>query len=348
MKTIIASILVLGTLLSGCATDKSVWRKASSENLHGSYSEYLKEYPDGTHVTEARAAIERIQWEAARSANNYESYHEYLLAYPNGRYADEARVDAENAFWRLTESSTSIDVEKTIQAYEAYLQKYPKGNFAHEARRNIDDLAWGRATYADDRNAYESYVGRFPEGAHTDEARARIELIVWTVAEADGHYVSLYETYNAYYPNGKYARENSDVLAFALAEKDGSVASFQDYLSRFPSGRFAVRAKHNVELLTAGLPRQIPKITARSAKAVRNWCFRDGEEDATGSGIHGRLSVAHSLSRQEGQDGVRLPNGRRGDTFRSGRRRYRFPKDEELWPRSGGSPMECCSDGCVD
>jgi hypothetical protein len=56
------------------------------------FEEFLTKHPDGTLRVEAANRIEYLKWEAARTGNDTAAARAYLREYPAGRYVEQARA----------------------------------------------------------------------------------------------------------------------------------------------------------------------------------------------------------------------------------------------------------------
>ena len=94
------------------AADDAAYAEAQQADTAAAYAEYLRAYPTGQHVQEARdresarRAEQRVQADDAAYARAVEAdtaaaYGEYLAAYPQGRHAAEARERQARLQWRV-------------------------------------------------------------------------------------------------------------------------------------------------------------------------------------------------------------------------------------------------------
>ncbi|MHC1777590.1 MAG: SUMF1/EgtB/PvdO family nonheme iron enzyme [Lentimicrobium sp.] len=97
--------------------------------------------------TEASAADERA-WNVAKSTNTKTSYEKYIRDYPMGRYVIDARKKIKEEETRLSEANQQSDQNawntatntNTKSAYEKYLREYPNGRYVSDALRRMDEL----------------------------------------------------------------------------------------------------------------------------------------------------------------------------------------------------------------
>ncbi len=114
--------------------DDRAWAKASLANAAEAFDGYLRDYPRGSHATEARQAIDDCGWREACRANTLPAFKAYLREHPRGSHAKEAGQAADA--WQWVEAQRG----NTISAFQAYLEANPEGRFAAEARARIETL----------------------------------------------------------------------------------------------------------------------------------------------------------------------------------------------------------------
>jgi hypothetical protein len=96
LTRILVPLLVLATiLLAGCGTTERDWKVAKDVNTAPGYADFLAKHPQGSHVDEARAAIDEIDWTSIKTKNTSAGYNKYLLTYPAGRHTSEAKAAIE-------------------------------------------------------------------------------------------------------------------------------------------------------------------------------------------------------------------------------------------------------------
>ena len=116
--------------------DDTAYAQAQRVDTAAAYADYLRAYPTGQHVQEARTRQTALQ-EAARQAQE---------AARRAQADDAAYAEAEQA--------------DTAEAYGAYLAAYPQGRHAAEARRRQQQRQWRAGqTFRDELR----FWGRGPE-----------------------------------------------------------------------------------------------------------------------------------------------------------------------------------------
>ncbi len=87
--------------------EETAWNKAKSANTKAFYEQYLRDYPQGKYVSDARSKITEIKgneaeinrqqtdqnaWNSAKNSNTKASYQKYLNDYPKGKFVSDARI----------------------------------------------------------------------------------------------------------------------------------------------------------------------------------------------------------------------------------------------------------------
>ena len=128
------------------AADDTAYAEAQRADTAAAYGEYLRAYPTGQHIQEARvrqAAAETREQEAraddaayatVESQNTTEGYEEYLRSYPSGRHVDVARA----AQQRLREQDPR---QRILVQVNAQMVRVPGGTFTMGCTREQTDCA---------------------------------------------------------------------------------------------------------------------------------------------------------------------------------------------------------------
>ena len=159
-----------------------VWNKLKSKNTSEAYKQYLKEYPNGIYINEAKKlciiAEDNEAWQKAQKKNTSKSYKEYIDKYPNGQYIKEANVKyqecLDNEAWQKAQK------ENTQKAYEEYLKEFKDGIHKNEAQDKInyfiaDEEAWQKAKNEDSVKSYKKYIEKFSDGKYNQLAHLMVE-----------------------------------------------------------------------------------------------------------------------------------------------------------------------------
>ncbi len=200
------------------------------------------------------AQIEDELWDAIKNSERASEFEEYLKGYPKGRYVIQARIklkasrsepkpDSRPPKAELVQSPRKDDSETDVwnmvmksnarEDYLAYASQYPRGKYLSLAKARLkkldDDLAaanlqkeqdaWQAAEKDDSEAGYQNYIGQFPNGRYLALAKARAARLQQDVG----------------------AKQERD-----LWEKVGqakTVASINAYLEKYPNGKYASNAR---------------------------------------------------------------------------------------------------------
>ena len=94
MKTlvrVVASLIIVfgvASLAVPSLRAEEQWWWVSHQNNVQSSGAYLRAWPAGTHVSEARTRIEALRWQDAVRANTIQRNTDYLGWEPTGKYAE--------------------------------------------------------------------------------------------------------------------------------------------------------------------------------------------------------------------------------------------------------------------
>ncbi len=94
-RLLVLTTALLASLLASCGKTESDWKQAKDANTAPGYAGFLAKHPQGSHVDEARAAIDDLDWNSAKTKNTVADYNKYLLTYSAGRHAVEAKAAIE-------------------------------------------------------------------------------------------------------------------------------------------------------------------------------------------------------------------------------------------------------------
>lgn len=104
------------------------------------YLRYLKDFPNGLHVSDANNWISKLRIKHEDDSFHYSStiphYEDYLSSFPNGRYRQEAMDAIDDLFFKENRG--------TKRKCELYLKKYPDGRHVSEAQYTIKRIKRNR------------------------------------------------------------------------------------------------------------------------------------------------------------------------------------------------------------
>jgi len=209
-----------------------------------------------------RDADARDEYQSAERVGTRRAWENFLTKYPSGRYADLARdrlakltpapattpkpdaeADARNEY-------QSAERLGTRRAWEDFLLKYPSGRYADLARDRLAKLPPAPATTpkpdaeAAARNEYQSaerlgtrkgwedFLLKYPSGRYADLARDRLAKLTPAPATTPK-------------PDAEADARNE----YQSAERLGTRRAWEDFLFKYPSGRYADLARDRLAKL---------------------------------------------------------------------------------------------------
>ena len=130
--------------------EQLLWQEALRRDTRDAYDFYLREFPNGAYITQAKSKIveietrtERTNWDAAIASNTKASFESYIIKYPSGRFVSQANERIKQ-FNRAEEDASwkSAEEQKSADAYTDYLRKYPSGLYASIARLRLSSMGF--------------------------------------------------------------------------------------------------------------------------------------------------------------------------------------------------------------
>ncbi len=244
----------LGGGRSAAQIEDELWDAIKDGEKASVFEEYLKQYPKGRYLAQARVKIARLKAEARQPAP---------AAAPSAPTPAAAGSDPETALW------SEVQKGNTADDYDVYLKQYPKGKYVALARQRLQKLkdevrqqaeaaeqdAWQAAESAQTPEGYAAYLGRYPNGRYAALAQTRANKL-----KADA--VVLEES-----------------RLWQAAEKGGK-AEVDAYLGRYPKGRYAAAAQLKLAQITARAAQEERKAREEAARAPQ-WAESDNGSDIT-------------------------------------------------------------------
>lgn len=238
--------------------DEEAWKAVETKD---DLEAYLKSFPSGLHVDDAKVRLNDIDdfeaWSQAESTNTAASFKAYISKYPQGKYVDEAR----NGLAKLEERNVWEETQRvnTIQAYKDYLSKSKSKSYEREAKKAIvyleleqkvaaDNKLWNSIKSSDNPNDFKSYLSSssYRDPKHEQEAKFRYNIL-----NAESNYkmkayseaVKSFERAKAVMPLTKEyvdmyldAREEMLYSEYSISP---SVEKAKTYLKAFPDGKYS-------------------------------------------------------------------------------------------------------------
>jgi len=264
---------------------------AKASEVAGKESQYPPALRSLFEQISARRA--ELVWEKLRANADAAQLDAYLKEFPKSA----ARRDVEMRLDDLTWETSAR--QGTLAAWRSYLERFGSGRHADEARRLAETPSWSEVQASQDEVPLRRHLALFAQGATALPAREALAEAVWRRAEREQTDLRPYREYLDLLPGGRHAQAAQDAVDWASAEDDGTVAAVEQYLRRYPDGRFSRHARSALPTLKS---RPSPKIESTAAAAISRvrQQVRDGLRQATTSGtvdITGEASVSdHALT----------------------------------------------------
>lgn len=224
--------------------DADAWQEARQIGDVSAINDYIRSFPDGRYVVEAKSLLTDIEQTAQSSQAATDSAE-------TAAKAATLKGEADEAAWSQAKSGN------TAQSYEAYLSAQPDGQYVSEAHSRRDELqreqlGWEQAGDADSLAGYQTYLDSFPAGAHKQDAQSRIAKLTEEAqrtadtrakAEAEAKAAALSQELAA---KEKLAEEEQ---SWAEAETGNTIEAFQSYLDANPTGPHVAEATGRIAAL---------------------------------------------------------------------------------------------------
>jgi|694.fasta_scaffold02553_12 formylglycine-generating enzyme required for sulfatase activity len=214
-------VAALTPQFSGARTREQIedelWDAIKDTDQPNVLEEYLKQYPKGRYIAQAKVKLAGLKSAAGKPAVS-----------PAPTFAAPMKAEnPEDALWSAVEKGNSAD------DYDAYLGQYPKGKYvalakqrkqklmeaaASEARQRQTDT-WNAAETGNSEESYGAYLKAYPSGQYAVLAQNRIKKL-----QAD-------------------AGAKAEQDAWKKADAGNDKAAVQGYLSQYPAGRYAAAAR---------------------------------------------------------------------------------------------------------
>ena len=157
---------------------------------------YLKKYPKGECVAEAKEELDRLTCKKAEKKNSVETWDAYLKEFPNGKCKAKAKEEFDKAACKKAEQQNSA------KGWKEYLKKFPEGKCTAKAKVEFDKAACKSAEKKDSVDAWKEYIDRFPKGKCAAKAKEEFDKASCKIAEKSNN-INDWKDYLSEFPNGK-------------------------------------------------------------------------------------------------------------------------------------------------
>lgn len=229
-----------------------------------------------------------LTWEQLRSGATAAQLEAYLKEFPKAAARRDVEIRLDDLTWE------SAARQATPAAWRGYLERFGTGRHAGEARRLAEAPSWNEVQASNAEVLLRRHLALFAQGATATPAREALAEVVWRRAERDQTDLGPYREYLDLLPSGPRAQAAQDAADWASAEDDGTVEAVEQYLRRYPDGRFAGHARSALPTLKSRAPPRV-EAAARSAIARIEQQVRSSLQQASARGsvdITGQASVS--------------------------------------------------------
>lgn len=226
------------------------WESTTLQGTEAAFDAYLKRYPQGRYAAEARAEIQRIRAEPARAARAEE---EALALSRDDRRAVQRNLSLLGFDPKGIDGMFGAGSRSAIAEWQRRNGQDPTGYLTRAQVADITTQAEARAAELE------------AEAAERKAAQAQEDRQYWEETGAEGDSAGL-RAYLRRYPDGLYAEvaterltaleaetrgeaEDADRVAWDLARRENTLASYRQYLDSYPDGAFTEQANARIEAL---------------------------------------------------------------------------------------------------
>lgn len=127
----ISFLILIVFFFSGCASQKSMFKKAKESDTIEDYEKFLAKYPNGEFSALAKKDLSKKYFEEVEKNNTIQAYEDYLTNYPNSDYSKKAKEEIAYIKCKNTNSPES---------YRKFLSEYPSSEYSDEIKNFISQF----------------------------------------------------------------------------------------------------------------------------------------------------------------------------------------------------------------
>lgn len=228
------------------------WESTTLQGTEAAFAAYLERYPQGRYAADARAEVQRIRAEPARAARTAEEAlalsrenrrsvqrNLSLLGFdPKGidgmfgagsraAITEWQRRNGQEPTGYLTRAQVA-EITSQAEARQAQLEAEAAERKASQAQE--DRQYWEETGAKGDAAGLRAYLRRYPDGLYAEVANDRLTALEATT---------------------RTEAEDADRVAWDLARRENTMASYRQYLDGYPQGAFADQANARIDALEA-------------------------------------------------------------------------------------------------
>ena len=217
--------------------------------------------------------IEEDLWVEIADSDDAAVFREYLKQYPKGRHASQAKV-------KIAKLKGRRPLEASRPAQNPVPPASPGGSDDNEAS------LWKAVDGGGLRDDYKVYLTQYPKGRYLALARARLKKFDDEATAAE---------------------VKKEQEAWADAERDNSETAYQNYINRYPSGKYA-----------ALIPSRLSRLKTETAVREEETQWKNALASSTSAAMRGYLE--------------KYPNGRHVELARQKEEEYRRTPTRPVLP----------------
>ncbi|MCL4786899.1 MAG: hypothetical protein KJ070_08930 [Verrucomicrobia bacterium] len=192
--------------------EEPVWTAALNSGELEPLRDYLKTYPDGKHLAEARAAIEKLaqsQWLTVSLSSSEEEIRDFLREFAGTKVVPEAK----RRFQEVQEQEAWLTVLKSGQLSRVrdYIAQNPGSRFLRDAQAEVDRLSlerWNAVASSESEEQLRAFSREFAGTPVAELAERRIAELYYDLNWlAKRNTIAAYQRHLELYPNSPYRAE---------------------------------------------------------------------------------------------------------------------------------------------
>ena len=263
--------------------EEKLWGAFKQKGTIAAFEEYLKTYPSGRYVSDAKEEMAKIKeenlWNSVTRTDTQDAYERYAKKYSSGMHIQEART-AISDICRKTEEEKQRKLEEdrlwqsvkrrnTLEAHQEYASQYPSGLHIQEAQAAISEIhrkveekkreqeTWLNCQQNDSIPHYLSYIEKHSKGPHVKEAKDAIDRIRATICAQEEYEAIMKEL------------EDEDRIWSACRNRDG-INDYEEYISQYRNGRYVHEAETAIARLEEEKRGKIEALSQKIESALKS------------------------------------------------------------------------------
>ncbi len=148
--------------------DEASWRIYSTKNTVRSMEDYIREFPQGSHRTEAELAIERMEFEQVASPYNRLGLLNFIDRYPAGKFRGQAKILVDSMDYNSS-------ITGSAESYRNFANRFPDHPKAKMAMAEYCRLLLAEA---EDEQSFRAYLKVWKEADCPEEQDAALNAML--------------------------------------------------------------------------------------------------------------------------------------------------------------------------